>query len=137
LAALARAAAAVDGVLTGPVSSEQLTLHPVAAGPAKVGLNVPRLDEVTAAVRALASHGVLQALRDEFRDDDRTNQVHTHMRHFRLPLDPSHGVDGGGDAKQVDLELPPNTHLVDNSAGITGGVRLWDKTLDSMFAAAG
>jgi polyphosphate glucokinase len=44
---------------------------------------------------------------------------------------------GGGDAKQVDLELPPNTHLVDNSAGITGGVRLWDKTLDSMFAAAG
>jgi hypothetical protein len=52
---LARAAAAVDGVLTGPVSSEQLTLHPVAAGPAKVGLNVPRFDEVTAAVRALAA----------------------------------------------------------------------------------
>jgi hypothetical protein len=49
------AAAAVDGVLTGPVSSEQLTLHPVAAGPAKVGLNVPRVDEVTAAARALVA----------------------------------------------------------------------------------
>ena len=49
------AAAAVDGVLTGPVSRWQLTLHPVAAGPAKVGLNVPRFDEVTAAVRALAA----------------------------------------------------------------------------------
>ncbi|HEX4369613.1 MAG TPA: ROK family protein [Rhodopila sp.] len=44
---------------------------------------------------------------------------------------------GGGDAKQVQLELAPNIHLVANTAGITGGVRLWDKSLDSMFAAAG
>src|SRR5579871_508955 len=44
------AAAAVDGVLTGPVRRWQLILQPVAAGPAKVGLNVPRFDEVTAVV---------------------------------------------------------------------------------------
>jgi polyphosphate glucokinase len=41
---------------------------------------------------------------------------------------------GGGNAKQVELELPPNIHLVSNEAGITGGVRLWDKTLDPVFA---
>jgi len=43
---------------------------------------------------------------------------------------------GGGNAKHVDLELAPDIHLVANTAGITGGVRLWDKTLDSMFATA-
>jgi polyphosphate glucokinase len=44
---------------------------------------------------------------------------------------------GGGNAKQVDLELAANIHLVSNEAGILGGVRLWDKTLDSMFATGG
>ncbi len=34
---------------------------------------------------------------------------------------------GGGNAKHVNAEvLPENARLVDNSAGITGGVRLWD-----------
>ena len=42
---------------------------------------------------------------------------------------------GGGNAKQVDLELPPNIRLVSNEAGITGGVRLWDTLLDPVFAA--
>jgi polyphosphate glucokinase len=41
---------------------------------------------------------------------------------------------GGGNAKQVDLELAPNLRLVGNEAGITGGVQLWNKTLDSVFA---
>jgi polyphosphate glucokinase len=41
---------------------------------------------------------------------------------------------GGGNVKQVDLELPANIKVVSNQAGITGGVKLWDKTLDSMFA---
>ena len=50
---VARAAAAVDGVLTGPLSSEQLLAQPVAAGPANVGLNTPRLDVVTALDRAM------------------------------------------------------------------------------------
>jgi polyphosphate glucokinase len=44
---------------------------------------------------------------------------------------------GGGNAKQVDLELAPNIRLVSNEAGITGGVRLWDKALDQVFAGAG
>lgn len=42
---------------------------------------------------------------------------------------------GGGNAKHVALELTPNIRLVSNEAGITGGVKLWDKTLDPVFAA--
>jgi polyphosphate glucokinase len=44
---------------------------------------------------------------------------------------------GGGNAKQVDIKLEPNMRLVSNEAGITGGVRLWDKTLDPMFSVGG
>jgi polyphosphate glucokinase len=41
---------------------------------------------------------------------------------------------GGGNAKHVDVPLAPNMRIVSNEAGITGGVRLWDQTLDRMFA---
>jgi polyphosphate glucokinase len=41
---------------------------------------------------------------------------------------------GGGNAKQVDVELAPNMRLIGNEAGITGGVRLWDDRLDQVFA---
>ncbi|HET6608834.1 MAG TPA: ROK family protein [Rhodopila sp.] len=41
---------------------------------------------------------------------------------------------GGGDARQVDLNLPKNVKLVSNEAGITGGVRLWSQALDPVFA---
>ena len=41
---------------------------------------------------------------------------------------------GGGDARVIDFELPHDVHVVSNSAGITGGVRLWDERLDDDFA---
>jgi polyphosphate glucokinase len=41
---------------------------------------------------------------------------------------------GGGNAKELTLDLPANVQIVSNQAGITGGVRLWDKRLDVMFA---
>jgi polyphosphate glucokinase len=44
---------------------------------------------------------------------------------------------GGGNAKHVSLDLAGNIRLVSNEAGITGGVRLWDEMLDSVFAAGG
>jgi polyphosphate glucokinase len=44
---------------------------------------------------------------------------------------------GGGNAKHVELGLAGNIRLVSNDAGITGGVRLWDKMLDPVFAAGG
>jgi polyphosphate glucokinase len=40
---------------------------------------------------------------------------------------------GGGNAKHLTLDLPPNVKLVSNEAGITGGVRLWDTKLDPLF----
>jgi polyphosphate glucokinase len=44
---------------------------------------------------------------------------------------------GGGNAKHVNVDLAPNIRLVGNEAGITGGVQLWNQTLDSVFATAG
>ncbi len=40
---------------------------------------------------------------------------------------------GGGNAKVIDIALPRQAHIVSNEAGITGGVRLWDKKLDVLF----
>jgi hypothetical protein len=56
--------AAVDGVLSGPVSSEQVggPAQPVAAVPANVGLNVPRLEEVTELAEVAAAGRALAAL---------------------------------------------------------------------------
>lgn len=44
---------------------------------------------------------------------------------------------GGGNAKNIDIDLAPNIKPVSNGAGITGGVRLWDKALDRVFASEG
>lgn len=43
---------------------------------------------------------------------------------------------GGGNAKYVDVSLASNVRIVGNEAGITGGTKLWDKSLDTVFAAA-
>ena len=40
---------------------------------------------------------------------------------------------GGGNAKHITFELPPHVRIVSNDAGITGGVRLWDASLDPLF----
>ncbi len=37
---------------------------------------------------------------------------------------------GGGNARRVDLELPEDVTVVDNSAGILGGIRLWERKPD-------
>ena len=43
---------------------------------------------------------------------------------------------GGGNAKYLQLELPPTVQIVSNEAGITGGIRLWDALHDHAGAAA-
>jgi polyphosphate glucokinase len=40
---------------------------------------------------------------------------------------------GGGNARHLEAPLPPETRTVSNEAGVTGGVRLWDRRLDVMF----
>ncbi len=44
---------------------------------------------------------------------------------------------GGGDAQTLSIKLPKDVKIVKNSAGITGGVRLWDSKLDDSFAKRG
>jgi polyphosphate glucokinase len=34
---------------------------------------------------------------------------------------------GGGNARRLDVELAPDVSIVDNAAGILGGIRLWDR----------
>ena len=41
---------------------------------------------------------------------------------------------GGGNAKHLTIDLAPNIRIVDNEAGITGGVKLWDSALDESFS---
>jgi polyphosphate glucokinase len=43
---------------------------------------------------------------------------------------------GGGDAKNLQLDLPANVRIVSNEAGITGGIRLWDALPEGAFSAA-
>jgi polyphosphate glucokinase len=40
---------------------------------------------------------------------------------------------GGGNARRITFALPSNVKTVSNTAGITGGVRLWEPTLDELF----
>lgn len=44
---------------------------------------------------------------------------------------------GGGSAQKLTLDLPKDAKVVPNTAGITGGVRLWDSKLDVSFAKRG
>ena len=43
---------------------------------------------------------------------------------------------GGGNARHIKFELPENVRIVPNQAGITGGVKLWDPAVDSVFRNA-
>lgn len=40
---------------------------------------------------------------------------------------------GGGNARLLEEPLPQSVKVVSNQAGITGGVRLWDKRMDVVF----
>jgi polyphosphate glucokinase len=40
---------------------------------------------------------------------------------------------GGGNSRLIELPLPDKVKTVSNAAGITGGVRAWDRRLDHLF----
>jgi len=42
---------------------------------------------------------------------------------------------GGGNSRLIEPDLPANVKTVSNEAGITGGVRAWDKRMDHLFEA--
>jgi polyphosphate glucokinase len=43
---------------------------------------------------------------------------------------------GGGNSRHLQGDLPDKVRIVSNEAGITGGIRLWDATLDAKFLVA-
>jgi polyphosphate glucokinase len=43
---------------------------------------------------------------------------------------------GGGNARRIAFEPAPHVRIVSNTAGITGGIRLWEPELDELFTAA-
>lgn len=40
---------------------------------------------------------------------------------------------GGGNARKIAFEVPRHVKIVSNTAGITGGIRLWEPELDELF----
>ncbi len=44
---------------------------------------------------------------------------------------------GGGNAQDIDFDLPANVRIVPNAAGITGGVKLWAPNMDEAFTERG
>ena len=42
---------------------------------------------------------------------------------------------GGGNSRLIEPPLPPNVKIVSNEAGITGGVRAWNRRMDHLFEA--
>ncbi|HZY71447.1 MAG TPA: ROK family protein [Thermoplasmata archaeon] len=52
-------------------------------------------------------------------------KVFTVIEEFRAALEPEYVVVGGGNAALL-RQLPPKTARVDNRAGFTGGLRLWE-----------
>jgi polyphosphate glucokinase len=56
-------------------------------------------------------------------------------RRVGIMIDTLHGLlyydrlyIGGGNSAKITLELPPKVTLVDNTAGILGGIKLWERT---------
>ena len=39
-----------------------------------------------------------------------------------------HCYIGGGNSRRVTIDLPPDVSLADNTAGIVGGIKLWERT---------
>jgi polyphosphate glucokinase len=40
---------------------------------------------------------------------------------------------GGGNARKIAFEVPSHVRIVSNTAGLTGGLRLWEPDLDELF----
>jgi len=41
---------------------------------------------------------------------------------------------GGGNARKLSCDVPDHVRIVSNTAGLTGGIRLWESELDELFA---
>ncbi|OGQ21677.1 MAG: hypothetical protein A2138_13420 [Deltaproteobacteria bacterium RBG_16_71_12] len=75
-----------------------------------------------------------QALGDKNRKNIGNKRWARLLERALLPLRAVVGFDrlylGGGNARRIDFKLPRDVVVVDNDAGILGGVRLWDDKLE-------
>jgi hypothetical protein len=89
---LADAEDAVDGVVDGPLSSEQPLAQPVAAGPANVGENCPKLVVVTVLAPAPVSLPVAAAAPQKTPSrttaSDSNNAIRVRLTLMRIPHSP-------------------------------------------------
>lgn len=54
------------------------------------------------------------------------------MVNMAIMVNFDHLYVGGGNAKRIEFKLPRTVSLVDNSAGILGGIKLWDDLLEDV-----
>ncbi|MBI4419886.1 MAG: ROK family protein [Gemmatimonadetes bacterium] len=55
-------------------------------------------------------------------------RVHEAIDELRALTNFDHLYIGGGNAKRLDADLPEDVSLVDNTAGVLGGIRLWEES---------
>ena len=67
-----------------------------------------------------------EATRKEIGSERWNRRVHKAIDAFRALTFFDHCYLGGGNSRRVVGSLPPDITIVDNTAGIIGGVRLWD-----------
>ena len=65
--------------------------------------------------------------------DKWNRRVRRMLKIVRTLLNYDHLYLGGGDATQINFDLPSDVSIVSNEAGITGGVKLWGSALDRFF----
>lgn len=71
------------------------------------------------------NHYVGNAARHKVGDKKWNRRVGKTIEAFRTLLQFDRLYLGGGNADRVTLALPPDVSIVDNAAGLTGGIKLW------------
>lgn len=71
------------------------------------------------------NHYVGNAARHKVGDKKWNRRVEKTIEAFRTLLQFDRLYLGGGNATKVTLTLPPDVSIVDNAAGLTGGIKLW------------
>jgi polyphosphate glucokinase len=69
------------------------------------------------------------AARQEVGNERWVRRVHKAVAAYDEFLFYDHMYIGGGNARHVSGDLPPNVSIVSNTAGITGGMKLWEMDL--------
>jgi polyphosphate glucokinase len=72
-------------------------------------------------------HELGEAARRRFSKRKWHKRLKEAIERFRALTSFDHLYIGGGNARRVEMELPPDVTLVDNDAGVLGGIRLWEK----------